>query len=104
MATDVSVDELNKLWEQPTYEHDKGYRLIFLDDDVTPFVYVMLLLMTVFEMDKKSAFTLTEMIHTGGRGEVFKGTWEECSDKKKIVDELNQAHNEHLFSIIEKIT
>lgn len=100
---DISPAELEELFNAPTFEKDKGHRLVFLDDDRTPMIFVVIVLVQVFEMTPEKATELMLRVHNHGRAEVFKGSWDECKAKKDAVDMLNEAYGEHLFSIIEKI-
>jgi ATP-dependent Clp protease adaptor protein ClpS len=102
-SLDISPAELEELFEAPAFEHDKGYRVVFLDDDVTPMDYVVIVLVTVFEMEVTKAVELMLNVHEGGRAEVFKGSFEECTTKKDLVGQLNEAHGYHLFSMVEKV-
>lgn len=99
---DISVDQLNELFNLPAFENDKGHSLILIDDDVTPINYVILLLIRIFGMDAKKAVDLTMKVDSEGRAAVFTGTWEECTAKREAVEAMNATYGENLFSIIEK--
>lgn len=102
-SLDLSPAELEELFEAPAFEHDKGYRVVFLDDDTTSMEFVVIVLVKVFEMEVTKAAELMLNIHRGGRAEVFKGSFEECNTKKNMVDKLNEAYDYHLFSTVEKV-
>lgn len=99
----IAPSELEELFNSPAFENDKGHRLVFMDDDQTSMDFVVHVLMTVFEMEAMKAVELMLHVHTHGRAEVFKGSWDECSSKKDAVDLLNAEYDYHLFSLIEKI-
>lgn len=46
----------------------KMYDVIFLNDDYTPFDFVMSLLINIFDHDEKKAHEITMKIHTEGSG------------------------------------
>lgn len=100
---DISPAELAELFEAPAFEHDKGHRLVFMDDDRTPMGFVVMVLVTVFELEGPRAVELMLRIHTHGRAEVFTGSWEDCKAKKDAVDAMNAAYDYNLFSMIEKV-
>jgi ATP-dependent Clp protease adapter protein ClpS len=100
---DISPAELEELFEAPAFEHDKGYRLVLMDDDVTPQNYVVLVLVTIFAMEPQKAVELMLRVHEHGRAEVFKGSFEECTEKKDAIGVLNEAYGFHLFSLVEKV-
>lgn len=102
-ALDISPTELEELFNMPAFENDKGYRLVALDDDVTPQTFVTIVFMQVFELDVERAAELMLQIHIGGRAEVFKGSFDECKAKKDQIDAFNEKYGEHLFTLIEKI-
>lgn len=104
VATEVSLEELEEIFQLPAYEPDKGYRLVALDDDVTPIKYVIMLLIQVFDYEPKKAVQLTLKIHTTGRGVVATGSRAELIKKQEIVAAYNREYNEQLFTIVEKIT
>lgn len=102
-ALDISPAQLEELFEAPAYENDKGHRLVFMDDDVTPMDFVVAVLITVFEIEGQKAVELMLRVHEHGRAEIFKGSFDECKSKKDAVDRLNEAYDFHLFASIEKI-
>lgn len=102
-ALDISPAELEDLFDMPAFEEDKGYRLVALDDDRTPMDFVTIVFMQVLELDVERAAELMLQIHIGGRAEIFKGSWEECKDKKDQIDAWNAKYKQHLFTLIEKI-
>lgn len=102
-ALDISPTQLEDLFEMPAFETDKGYRLIALDDDVTPQDFVTIVFMKVFELPVEKALELMLQIHVGGRAEIFKGSFDECKAKKDQIDAFNEKYEEHLFTLIEKI-
>jgi ATP-dependent Clp protease adaptor protein ClpS len=102
-ALDIAPAELEDLFELPAFENDKGYRLVALDDDRTPMDFVTIVFMQVFELESERAIELMLQIHVGGRAEVFKGSFDECKNKKDQIDAFNEKYEEHLFTLIEKI-
>jgi len=110
MSTSVSppdvttdIDHLEKLWEMPSFEEDKGWELIFLDDDVSPMEYVALLFMEVFEMSPERAVEVMLRIHNHGRGSVFRGSYEECKEKQDAANAWQRQIKMNVFSVIEKV-
>lgn len=102
-ALDTSLEQLEELFNAPAYQNDKGYRLVFCDDDVTPQLYVVIVLIQIFGMTAKNAAALMLRVHNEGRGEVMKGSLEECNEKQKLVQTFNLKYGETLFSIVEAV-
>lgn len=100
---DISPSELQDLFDQPAYEHDKGYQLIALNDDVTPFDYVIALFISVFDFNYEKAEEVATKIHNDGRASVFHGSEEECQAKKEVIEDINRQFNQHLSTIITKV-
>lgn len=100
-ATDI--DSLNELWELPAYENDKGWELIFLDDDHNTMEMVSIMFMVVFEMTPEKAVEAMLRIHNEGRAGVFRGSYDECKEKQEQANVFQQINNMDVFSIIEKV-
>ena len=62
--TDVAVDEKIKI----RVKEPKRWKVILINDDVTPVDFVVSLLMDVFKHDPNSAGTITMQIHETGSG------------------------------------
>ncbi len=56
----VSIEEKIKFYKP------KMYNVIFLNDDFTPFDFVVSLLMNIFDYDNEKAYETTMKIHTEG--------------------------------------
>lgn len=101
-ATDI--DSLNELWELPAFENDKGWELIFIDDDHNTMEMVTILLVVVFQKTPEQAVELMLRIHNHGRAGVFKGSFEECKEKQDQANTFQQINGMDVFSVIEKIS
>lgn len=53
---------------------DHPWVTLVLDDPVTPFEYVIGVLMKLFDFDRAKAENLTWLVHTEGKATVFSGT------------------------------
>lgn len=100
---DISPAELEELFNAPAFEKDKGYRVVFFDDNVTSQEFVVVVLVTVFELNTEKAVELMLQVHNGGSAEVFKGSEEDCRSRHDAVQIMNQAYKQQLMSLVEKI-
>jgi len=100
---DTSIESLEELFSSPAYKEDKGYRIIFWDDDVTPMQYVEAVLRDVFEHDPATAEVLMLRVHNEGKGEVYTGEYEECMKRQNAVKLLNTLLGQNLVSTVEKV-
>lgn len=46
----------------------RRYQVVIFNDDVTPFAYVILVLMKIFDFPEDRAFSLTQDVHHRGEG------------------------------------
>jgi len=75
--------------------HD-NYKIILHNDDVTPFEYVVLVLMIIFEKDMESALNLTKSIHVTGKGIVGIYTKQKA---EKYLESLENSNLENGFQL-----
>jgi ATP-dependent Clp protease adaptor protein ClpS len=73
--TDISVDELEKLWNMEAFE--KPWKIIVLDDDVTPMDYVIAVFMKHFKLSEEDATLKMLEVHNSGRSVLESGKKED---------------------------
>lgn len=69
------------------------YNIIFYNDDVTTFDFVVLILMEIFNKDVEEATALTIKIHENGKSIVAQYPYEIAITKKQITDINSKIHN-----------
>lgn len=69
------------------------YNVIFHNDDVTTFDFVVLILIEIFNKNHEEATLLTIEIHEQGKTIVAKYPYEIAITKKKITDVNSKRHN-----------
>ena len=84
---DVSIDELTELFELPS--HDPGYKLVAWNDDVTPMDYVVFVFVNALEIPEDKAVDLMWRVHRQGSADLFFGSFDECEQKKELVNVTN---------------
>jgi ATP-dependent Clp protease adaptor protein ClpS len=79
------------------------FRVLLLNDDVTPMEFVVHLLESVFDMDRESATRLMLEIHHQGKGEC--GTYPAlvATARAKLVQDLAREHQHPLSCVVEPV-
>lgn len=97
-----SVDVLERVLEDTKFEEPKLWDVIFLNDDFTPFEFVIAVLIKEFGMSINKAGNLAINIHTDGRG--VAGTYPEdiAELKQNVVIKIARSENFPLNVIIEE--
>jgi ATP-dependent Clp protease adaptor protein ClpS len=88
-------------WEVDTFADTKIsvpklYKVILHNDDETSFIFVVLLLMAVFDKSQEHAYEITQEVHESGRGVAGVYTYEIAEQK---VDEAFAVILEHNFTL-----
>lgn len=78
------------------------YNVILHNDEVTPFDYVIMVLMAVFGKTYEEAYEVTKNIHTTKGGVAGTYPKEIATEKVKEVNLLNSNYNLNLQSSIEQ--
>lgn len=81
----------------------EDWAVIFHNDNVTPFEYVLSLLITVFNKSSDEALGITLDIHNKGKGVVFRSTKELADEKKRQCELFNARYNMSLKITVEKV-
>ena len=61
--TDTAIDTLTKIEENLDLKEPSLYKVIFVNDDVTPVDFVIQALMSIFSHDLNTAEELTQKVH-----------------------------------------
>lgn len=88
-------------WEVDTFADTKIsvpklYKVILHNDDETSFIFVVLLLIAVFDKSQEHAYEITQEVHESGRGVAGVYTYEIAEQK---VDEAVAVILEHNFTL-----
>ena len=67
---------------------DKKWLIVFLNDDKTPYEFVMMLIMEVFKKNQEDAYNITKQINDEGSGIVFTGSLELAEMKYQMVNDI----------------
>ena len=87
MNTEV-ITEKKKLISRKI-QKPKKYKVIVLNDDVTPIEFVIGMLMTIFKHAEKNAYDITMTIHKNGSG--IAGVYNYEIAEQKTIDAINFA-------------
>jgi len=72
------------------------WRVLGLNDDVTPMAYVVMLLIEIFHKDEEEAYKLMMEVHEKGVATFYVGTRESCELKVEQVKEMNRKYEQLL--------
>lgn len=92
----TNIEEKTKLYKQ------KMYDVVFLNDDFTPFDFVVSLLVNIFGYDEKKAVDTTMTIHTEGRCAVGTFPYDIADQKRSESIFLARSFNFPLEIILEE--
>ena len=98
MTTSDTVIEKKQVTDNALKEPSK-YKVIAINDDVTPIDFVVMLLISVFKHDDSSALQLTLEIHNSGSAVVGVYSYEVA--EQKISDAIDLAR-EHGYPLVLK--
>jgi ATP-dependent Clp protease adaptor protein ClpS len=71
----------------------KKYKVILLNDDVTPADFVIILLITVFKHNQDNAISITTQVHNEGNGVAGIYTYEIAEQKMIDATEMSRSNN-----------
>lgn len=91
------VEELEEIKED-----DSQYNVILYNDDVTPFDFVIAVLMTVFNYNFQQAASVTLHVHQNGSAIVATLSMEAAYAKVEEVDQMNEQWGFLLQTNVEK--
>jgi ATP-dependent Clp protease adaptor protein ClpS len=87
MNTDTTIEE-KKVVERSLKEPPR-YKVIVLNDNVTPMEFVIAMLIAIFRYDEKTAYNLTMEVHH--QGSAVAGVYSHEVAEQKVVDGTNMA-------------
>jgi len=87
MNTDTTIEE-KKVVERSLKEPPR-YKVIVLNDNVTPMEFVIAMLISIFRYDEKTAYDLTMEVHN--QGSAVAGIYSHEVAEQKVVDGTNMA-------------
>jgi ATP-dependent Clp protease adaptor protein ClpS len=87
MNTDTTIEE-KKVVERSLKEPPR-YKVIVLNDNVTPMEFVIAMLIAIFRYDEKTAYDLTMEVHH--QGSAVAGVYSHEVAEQKVVDGTNMA-------------
>jgi ATP-dependent Clp protease adaptor protein ClpS len=97
MSTKLEDSQKEKLKE----EVPKKYKVIFHNDDYTPFEFVIFILIDYFSKDESEAFQIAKNIHNDGKGIAGVFTKDIAETKSVQVNFIAQQNEFPLLSTIE---
>jgi ATP-dependent Clp protease adaptor protein ClpS len=77
------------------------FRVLLLNDDVTPMEFVVHVLESVFDMDREAATRIMLQIHHQGKGECGFYPAATAEARAKLVQELAREHQHPLGCVVE---
>lgn len=94
MSSDSITIIKNKVQQSVSIKKPRLYKVIFHNDDFTPFEYVQLILMLIFNKSKEEALFLTQEIHNSKKAII--GIYpKEIALTKKTQTDLNSKKNNY---------
>jgi len=91
MTTETVLEKTNKTLDK--FKEPKKYKVIVLNDDVTPMEFVIALLTTVFRHSMEAARDITLKIHNEGSAVVGIYNYEVAEQKTFEAKSLAKANN-----------
>jgi ATP-dependent Clp protease adaptor protein ClpS len=82
---------------------DKEYGVYYHNDNITPFDFVILTLIMVFDMSPEMATSLAMNVHQNGRGLAGVFSLDEAYEKVDRVDDLKKEFGMSLIVTVEEI-
>jgi ATP-dependent Clp protease adaptor protein ClpS len=99
MTTETPVIEKKKVTDKSAKEPGK-YKVVLVNDDVTPMEFVIAMLVTVFNHDQSTALTLTVKVHN--EGSAVAGVYTHEIAEQKALDGTQMARS-HSFPLVIKV-
>lgn len=87
---------------RPELKEPSMYKVFLLNDDFTPMEFVVLLLESLFAMDREKATRVMLQVHTDGKGICGTFTFEVAETKVAQVSEYAQRNEHPLLCSMEK--
>lgn len=87
---------------RPELKEPSMYKVFLLNDDFTPMEFVVLLLESLFAMDREKATRVMLQVHTHGKGICGTFTFEVAETKVAQVSEYAQRNEHPLLCSMEK--
>lgn len=98
MTTDIESSQK----EHTEIQEPKKYKVIFHNDDYTPFDFVIFILIELFNKSEDQAVQITKEIHTKGKGIAGVYTKDVAETKSEQVNLTSQRNEFPLLSTIEE--
>jgi ATP-dependent Clp protease adaptor protein ClpS len=99
MTTETPVIEKKKVTDKSPKEPGK-YKVILVNDDVTPVEFVVAMLVSVFNHAQDTALTVTVKVHN--EGSAVAGIYTHEIAEQKTLDGIQMARN-HGFPLVIKV-
>ena len=96
------VFDLDEVVNEIESHYEPLYNVIMHNDDYTPMDYVVIVLVTVFNMDPQQASSSMMHIHNCGKAIVRTDDRNVCEELKSQVDEMNKMSGAQLKVTVEK--
>lgn len=96
------VFDLDEVVNEIESHYEPVYNVIMHNDDYTPMDYVVLVLVTIFDMDPQQAFSTMMHIHHHGKAIVKTDDKSICEELKSQVDKMNEMSGVQLKVTVEK--
>ena len=87
MNTDTTIEE-KKIVERSLKEPPR-YKVVILNDNVTPMEFVIAMLIAIFRYDEDTAYDLTMEVHN--QGSAVAGVYSHEVAEQKVLDGTNMA-------------
>jgi ATP-dependent Clp protease adaptor protein ClpS len=98
MTTDTETTQREDL----ELQEPKKYKVILHNDDYTPFDFVILILIELFNKNEEQAFQITKEIHTKGKGIAGVYTKDIAETKSEQVNTIAQNNEFPLLATIDE--
>ena len=84
-------------------EKVRQYKVIMYNDDITPFEYVILVLIKLFDKNPKEAIDLAKSIHSSGSGIAGIYAKEKAEEKLDMLEKENDSYGFELYATMEEM-
>lgn len=91
------IDNKQKQKQKVKRKAPKMYKVVLINDDVTPFDYVIAVLVTIFDKNPFDALSVTQQVHTNGKG--IAGVYTKQIAETKI-SEVKAANTKTGFTLV----
>lgn len=100
---DTLTKETTNLFNFNDLGNEKQYAVIFHNDDVTPFEFVIIALVVIFNKNEKDAVDLTMNIHMSGKGVVGTYSLDEAYQRVDALDLFKKEAGYDLLVTVEEV-